>query len=209
MPIFTPVHRTSKFSTLFEWPQDSVIFGLTGQLNPDKGQEDFIDAAATVLQTHPNARFVIGGKPEGPYYDSLLRRVDALHINHAVAFSGWLPVVTDFFEATDVVVLASRHEEGFGLVLAQAGERSLPVVATKSGGAVEIVIDGQTGLLVDRQDPPALARAMSLLAESPDLRASLGTQARQRVSQNFNLQTQVAKFADFLHSCSGCPSSKP
>ncbi|MCF8478540.1 MAG: glycosyltransferase, partial [Pseudolabrys sp.] len=96
----------------------------------------------------------------------------------------------------DVLVLASRHEEGFGLVLAEAGERGLPVVATRSGGAAEVVRDGETGFLVGKHAPHELAAAMQRLYSDAGLRECLGRRGRDRVAAGFDLAAQTARMAD-------------
>lgn len=197
-PLALPRTRSGRFTQQFGWSEDCVVVGITGQLNREKGHEDFLTAADAIRNRCPQARFVVGGKPTGVYFDELQGLIEKLGIRHLVGFSGWLPASRDFFEAIDVFVLASRHEEGFGLVVAEAGERGIPVVATKSGGAVEILVDGVSGLLVERQNPGELAASLTRLLQEPQLRAALGSAGRKRVEEAFDIQTQVGKFVRFL-----------
>jgi glycosyltransferase involved in cell wall biosynthesis len=94
--------------------------------------------------------------------------------------------------------MPSRHDEGFGLVAAEAAERSAPVIATRTGGVVEVVVDGKTGLLVAKQDPAALARAMSRLGGDSHLRNVMGAAGRERVCRMFEREHQVNQFVRFL-----------
>jgi glycosyltransferase involved in cell wall biosynthesis len=119
--------------------------------------------------------------------------------NH-VGLSGWLPHANDFYEGIDVFVLASRQEEGFGLVLAEASERGTPVIATASGGAVEVLVNGETGILVDRQNPQALAGGMVRLGADPGLRQRMGRRAREHVIEEFDLERQAQRFAELLYA---------
>ena len=137
-------------------------------------------------------------------YSSLARTIEDNNMQEVVSFAGWLPDPRDFFEAIDVFVLASRHDEGFGLVLAEAGERGIPVVSTRSGGAVEVVVDGKTGILVDKNRPDQIAEAVQRLADDQALRLAMGKAGRERVSRHFNLEYQARQFCELL---GGAPCS--
>jgi mannosyltransferase len=144
-------------------------------------------------------RFVIGGRGSAEYAAQLNKLIAARGLEKRLGLCGWLPLAADFYEGIDVFVLASRHEEGFGLVLAEAGERGLPAIATSSGGAVEVLVEGETGIVVDRQNPEALAQAMAQLAADAALRQRMGQRARERVVEEFGLQAQAERFAELLH----------
>jgi glycosyltransferase involved in cell wall biosynthesis len=193
-----PRIRTERFSEMFAWPGNSLIFGTTGQLAMDKGQVDFIEAAALACRSHSGMRFVIGGRGPTGYVEQLKKLIADRGLENHVGLSGWLPYAADFYEGIDVLVLASRHEEGFGLVLAEAGERGLPTISTSSGGAVEVLQDGVTGILVDRRNPQALAQAMVRLGADTALRQRMGQRAREHVTEEFDLKKQAQRFAEFL-----------
>jgi glycosyltransferase involved in cell wall biosynthesis len=115
-----------------------------------------------------------------------------------VRFSGWLPTPQEFFVAVDVLVLASRHDEGFGLVVAEAMERGVAVVATRSGGATEIVEDGSSGFLIEKKAPEEMAGRLLELAADDALRVRFAQAGRRRVEVNFNLEQQVKLFEEEL-----------
>jgi glycosyltransferase involved in cell wall biosynthesis len=196
--LIVPRKRTDRFCTMFGWPADSLIVGLTGQMTPTKGHEDFIAAAALVARANPKARFVIGGKSIEPYFSTLRAQIAAEGLPGVIEFSGWAESASDFFDGIDLFVLASRHDEGFGLVLAEAGERGLASVATRSGGATEIIVDGETGILVKKTNPDEMASAILKLLEDEQLRQETGGRARARVIEFFNLDRQAEKIKAFL-----------
>ncbi|MBI4525310.1 MAG: glycosyltransferase family 4 protein [Deltaproteobacteria bacterium] len=179
---------------------DSVVVGMTGQMLENKGHWDFLEAARLVHQDHLNVRFVIGGKPTEPYLSRLRDYTIKHHVDERITFSGWEPDVRRFYSTIDVLVLPSRHEEGFGLVTAEAMAMGLPVIATRSGGAGEVVEDGKTGILVEKQNPQELAEAIRCLVKSPDRRVSMGKAGRQRVEECFDLSKQAAEFEAILES---------
>jgi glycosyltransferase involved in cell wall biosynthesis len=195
--LILPRHRSNRFCEQFSWPSTSVIIGLTGQLSPHKGHEDFL-AAADILKNEPSLRFVIAGRQQEPFL-SHLKHVSAIYgIRDKVGFAGWLSESREFFEAIDVFVLASRHEEGFGLVAAEAAERGLPVVCTRSGGVVEIVTDGLTGIVVEKNSPAQIASAVRRLAADPGLRMAMGRAGRSKVCKEFDIDVQAARVASLL-----------
>ncbi len=193
-----PRIRSDRFCKAFGWPSNSIIVGMTGQMTPTKGHEDFIEAAVRVTRVNPKAKFVIGGKPLEPFHTMLRKRISGENLQGIVEFSGWIDNVVDFFDGIDLFVLPSRHDEGFGLVLAEAGERGLASVATRSGGATEIIVHDETGILVEKVQPAAMASAIEKLLVDIDLRREMGGRARARVVEFFNLDRQAEKIKAFL-----------
>lgn len=193
-----PRRRTDRFVERFGWPADSIVFGITGQIIADKGHEEFIEAADGARKANPKIKFVIGGRGAEKHVQHLRELVAIRCLDAYVCFSGWLSSATEFYEGIDVLVLASRHNEGFGLVIAEAAERGVPTVGTRSGGAIEVVIDRETGLLIDKSDAQGLQKAMIKIGSDESLRQRLGQQARTRVAEEFDLAAQARKFADLL-----------
>ena len=193
-----PRKRNGRFCRQFGWPEDSIIVGLTGQMTPTKGHEDFIAAAAQIAPANPRTRFVIGGKPLEPFHSTLQARIAAGDLSDVVRFVGWSDNVSDFLEGIDLFVLASRHDEGFGLVLAEAGERGLACVATRSGGATEIIIDAETGILAPKRDTEVMSSAVQKLVQDDARRGDMGGRGRARVVEFFNLDRQSEKIESFL-----------
>lgn len=191
--------RSVYFSERYGWPDEAVIVGMTGQMIEMKGHLDFLEAAGLVSKEHPEVRFVIGGKQEGPYFRKLEEQVAASNLREIVAFSGWQDDMTSFYEGIDVFVLPTRtNEEGFGLVIAEAMATGVPVVATRSGGAGEVIEDGKPGILVDKQSLHQLAEAIRLLVTSPTKRICMGRAGRQRVEQFFDLSKQAVQLEAIL-----------
>ncbi len=197
-PLTFPRIRDDRFCHQFGWPLDTIIIGMTGQTSSHKGHEDFIAAAALLRARHSNARFILSVKRKAPFFDVIYDSRRTHNLERHMRFVDWLPTPKDFFEAIDIFVLPSRHEEGFGLVVAEAGERGLPTVCTRSGGAVEIVHDGTTGILVERRNPAQIADAITRFIESADFRQAAGRAARRRIEDEFNLDRQSAQLLTAL-----------
>ena len=181
------------------WESKQVV-GIVGRLQPWKGQEVFLRAAAQIARRHPEARFaVVGGAIlgwEGDYPQHLRRLAEELGIADLVHFAGHQDDVYPWFDAMDVVVHASFGEP-FGLVLVEAMALGKPLVATADGGPLEIVEDGVSGLLVPPGDDKALAGAVEQILDDPTLAASLASAARRR-ADTFSSERTAHQFASLL-----------
>jgi glycosyltransferase involved in cell wall biosynthesis len=197
-PLVLPRRRTGLFVEQFGWPRDAIVVGQTGQMTMHKGHEDFLAAAALLAAERHELYFVIGGRPTEPMHSRIRKLVTSYGLDSRVALCGWLPSPSTFFDAIDIYVLPSRHEEGFGLVVAEAGERGVPVVCTRSGGAPEVVEDNVTGVLVNKGAVGAIAQAIRLLATDGGMRERFGVAARRRICENFDIEKQARRFEDLL-----------
>ena len=172
-------------------PPPSPHVLLPGRLMPAKGQETLLRAAPAILARYPSTRFVLLGADDGGEAARLRAMARELGIDDALELRPWTDDPRPIFEAAEVVTLPSRAE-GFGRVLIEAACLEKPVVASRVGGIPEVVVDGETGLLVAPDDPSALADALGRLLGDPGLRAKLGAAARRRVTERFSAARHVA-----------------
>jgi glycosyltransferase involved in cell wall biosynthesis len=154
-----------------------VAIAFVGRLHPDKGLTIF-EEGLRVLAAGANCpvTLLVAGEYEG----AELRDVHGLQIR----MLGQVEDIPLLLHATDMLVLPTQRE-GFPNVVLEAAASGLPVVTTNATGAVDSVVDGVTGLVVDRQDGAALGEAMRRLVNSEELRRSMGAQARTRVESEF------------------------
>ena len=176
---------------------ETLVLACLGQLHPVKGQ-DVLLRALTALP--PHVILLLAG--EGPERAALERQAAAAGLAGRVHFLGRVDPVAPVYRAADIVVQPSRNE-GFGLVLAEAGGFGLPVVASRVGGIPEVVVDGETGLLVPKEDPAALAAALGRLVADPGLRARLGQAARARCRALFDVRRMATGFTDLYAELTG------
>lgn len=193
------------------WDGRSVV-GIVGRLEPWKGQETFLRAAARVARRHPDVRFVVVGGAvlgwEGSYPEKLAALAETLGIAQITTFTGHREDVYSWFDALDVVVNASFGEP-FGLVLVEAMAMGKPVIATALAGPLEIIEDEISGLLVPAGDPTILASTINRLLEEPDLSSSLGEAASIRANL-FSDLVMTTRFAALVSSVSGrAPEALP
>lgn len=181
---------------------------IAARVNPWKGHQVFIRAAALVLQQCPQVRFYIAGGCL-PAYESILRSMEKLiqecKIADDVRLLGDLThaQVSALVRQSDIVVVPSILPEPFGLTILEGMAFSKTVIATDAGGPRDIVIPEVTGLLVPPGDADALAQAILLVIENPSLRLSMGAAGRKRLLDHFGLKAQMqsleAIYHDLLH----------
>jgi glycosyltransferase involved in cell wall biosynthesis len=174
--------------TEFWLPHNAPVVGNVAALVPHKGQRYLVDAVALVLRRVPDARFLIVG--EGELEGALQRQIKRLHLEKHVVLTGFRPDVLSLHKSFDLFVMSSVTE-GLGTSALDAMACGRPVVATRAGGLSEVVVDGDTGLLVPIRDPVALAEGISRLLEDPALRDRYGKGARTRARATFNADRMV------------------
>ena len=171
--------------------EECFVVGIASRISPDKGQLDFIRAAAIVSECCPSARFLVVGSPLFTHDRGYPARLDSeilsLGLQGRVHFTGFVESVASVYKTMDVCVLASRSEP-FGLVVVEAMACGIPVVATRSGGPEEVIRHGETGLLVDVERPDQMAEAIIRLMEDAGLRARLAAAGREDVARRFRNQ---------------------
>lgn len=175
---------------------DEPLLGVFGRLSSEKGQRVAVEAMFLIVKEHPEARLVVVG--EGKDREDLETTAQALGIRDNVQFTGFMQDVRELMSACDVVIVPSARGEGFGLVAVEAMALRRPVVASAQGGLTEIIVPGETGLLVPPNDPQALADAVCKTLADPEIAQSMGAKGRARVEAHFALGEQMRKVLDVL-----------
>ena len=161
---------------------NDITVGFVGQFMDRKNPLVLIEALSQ-LNDIPNLRCVSAG--EGPLKSAMQQQLEAHGLNNRCQILPFQENIVSLLQGIDVLVMPSR-QESFGLVLVEAGAAGKPVVACRSQGPDEIIEHGITGLLVDQDNPTALASAIRRLVESSALRLEMGTAARERVCRLFD-----------------------
>ena len=172
------------------------VISIVGRITPLKGHAYFLKAMARVVRTMPYVRiWVIGEAPAQRqiYKQELELLVQQLGLTDSVEFLGNRKDVPQLLAQTDVLVLSTVTQEAFGRVILEAQASGVPVVATKVGGVVEIIDDGETGLLVLPRDIDAMAQAVIRLLKDKQLSEHLVTQAKKKISEHYTLEHMASK----------------
>jgi glycosyltransferase involved in cell wall biosynthesis len=168
--------------------------GMIGHLAPIKGQADFIRAAAAVSARRDDVEFMIAGEDKsrsGENRRQLENLIDALGLRQRIKLAGWVDDIAKLLATFDLFVSPARSEP-FGLSIVEAMAAGVPVIATRSEGAREIIVNGETGRLVPIEDPESLANAIDEVLSDRELGERLSENARRVVHERFSLERMVA-----------------
>jgi len=174
------------------------------RLVPRKGQDMLIRALPAIRQRAPGTALVIVGG--GPHRTALHRLVHSVGVAEHVVFTDGVPTeeLPDHHAMADVFAMPCRTRgagldvEGLGIVYLEASATGVPVVAGRSGGAPETVLDGRTGLIVDGTDVGAIAAAVGDLLADPARAAAMGAAGRQWAVEHWQWRNQAERLARLL-----------
>jgi glycosyltransferase involved in cell wall biosynthesis len=175
---FHPGRRDARFWDRWDVPDRGVRFLYVGRIGVEKGLSVAADAFRQLLETHPDARFLVVG--DGPYRAELERQLQGT----PATFTGFLEgeELARAFASADVMLFPSTTDT-WGNAVLEAQASGLPVVVTDQGGPHELMVDGVTGLKVEGRDVAAFAAAMRVLAND-ETRRRMGLAAREFVVAN-------------------------
>ncbi len=184
-------------------PLDAVLLGLIGRFDEGKGQNFVVGALAALRRQHPQLHLLLVGEPTrnigSAYREAVLARVQALGLANAVHMRAFTLQPEVAYRALDISITASTNET-YGMVTIEAMATGLPVVASATGGTLEIVDNGRTGLLFPFGDEAAFVAAIERLLQNPALGTELGRQARAVALATYSHQRQCELTEAVLHS---------
>ena len=181
-----PDQQTAR--AVFGLPKQGKIVAAIGRPRPVKGFSYLLEAFAQIAANQPDLYLLFVG--DGPDKRPLQTAAQQLPIADRVIFLGDQQEIPRLLAALDMLVLPSLWE-GLPNVVLEAMAAGLPVVATAVGGTPELVVEGETGLLVPPRDPAALAQAILTLLNDPELARRLGKNGRYRATTQFTIQQMV------------------
>jgi glycosyltransferase involved in cell wall biosynthesis len=177
-------------------PPNTPIIGMVCRLVEQKGVTYGLAAFQRIAQDFPDVHLVIAG--EGSLRPMLEAQAADQHLEHRVHFLGWRADAPSLMAGLDIFLLPSLWE-GFGLVLLEAMSQQIPIIASRVSAIPEIVLHGQTGLLVPPRAMDELAAALRQLLTDSALRQHMGLLGRDRLEQVFDSQHMVQATAALYH----------
>lgn len=180
--------------------QSRIRIGVIGRIAPEKGQMDFVEAAAFLKDELPSARFEIFGAPMfhsgHDYFEAVRLRARDL----PVEFRGWQDDVSGVLDELDLLAVPSL-EEGMGRVVLEAFSAGVPVIAFPTGGIPEAVADGVTGFLTRERSGTALAaRIRDVVAMNPESLWRVAREARQAWGLSYSLAIYQDRITNLLET---------
>jgi len=206
------LHIRDKMRQSLQCSPDARIIGTIANIHPSKGIHHLIRAASRLYMKWPNIQFIIVGKileNRKDYYKSLEAQVINLGLGKVFRFLGKRNDIPALLAAIDIYVHPSLSE-ACPMAVMEASAAGKPVVATRVGGTDEVIMDGETGLLVMPADPEGLANAVDHLLTFPETANILGQRGRDFQAENFTVEIACRRhilayfgesFAESTDSC--------
>ncbi len=191
IPDVQPVFRSKWFGEL-----PIKVLGMVGRIHPVKGQLEFLQAAASILQRHPECRFVIVGEaPPGyeSYKHALMRFIDEQGLQSRVVFTKVAKEQVPQVMASLDILVAPSFAESFSFTLIEGMAMEKAVVTTDVGGTHEMIAHGETGVLLHPGDIDGLTQALDELIDNPGKASELGRRAREHVVQDLNVDVMASR----------------
>ena len=208
---FDPDRVTDNLKEQFFHDPNVIVLGMVGRVHPNKGQLDFIQAAASLAAGQPRLRFlVIGDAPLGfeDYYREINDRIASLGLQDRALVtnvpSAQIPVVMNSID----LLLAPSYQESFSYTLLEAMAMETPVIASNAGGTPEMISDGENGLLVPPGDPQALAQAADRLLSDASLSSRMGKKARQIILKDWSIDIMADRTMRVYEEVLACRRQK-
>jgi len=183
----------------FGFAESDFVIGTVARLDATKDTMTLARAFAKLRRAQPDSRLKLLIAGDGGERKKLETFVTEQELNRAVVFTGWRHDVPRLLGAMNVFALSSLSE-GMPLTVLEAMAAQLPVVATNVGALPELVEEGATGFLTAPQDAEAMADRMASFFQNPELAASFGARARQKVVREFSLDQMLRRYADLYLS---------
>jgi glycosyltransferase involved in cell wall biosynthesis len=183
---FNPENVKSAFKVT-----NGFSIGMIGVLRSWKGHKFFIEAVPEILSQIPDAVFYITG--DGPQYENIRNLIQGLSLQNKVFMLGHREDIPEIIAAINVIVHPSYANEGVPQTILQAMAMGKPVIASDTGGIKEVVINRQTGFLIEPKNPDQLAEKIIDLYKNPELRMKLGKEGRKLVEKNYSVEKMLDK----------------
>ena len=175
--------------------RDALIVGCFGRIREQKGTDIFVDAMLELLPRHPNAHGIIMGgvtREQQAFVDGLKAKITQAGLDDRLRI---LPedkgfTIAPWFQASDIYVAPQRWE-GFGLTPLEAMSCGVPVVATRVGAFEDLIVDGETGFLVQPENIDQLIEATDKMMSDTTLRQSMAQASRRKVEQNHKIEHEA------------------
>ncbi|MDA5388283.1 glycosyltransferase family 4 protein [Loigolactobacillus backii] len=196
--VFNPNVTTGYLFDEFNIPHDSLRVGMIGRVNAWKGQTDFLQATAPLLEKYPKLYLIlVGGVFAGEEQRMIkLRQIAAqLPNNNRIIISDFRNDTANLHNFFDVFVLPSTRPDPLPTVVLEAMASGKPVIGYRHGGICEMVIEGYNGLLVSPNKSELLQNAVEQVVTSKELRKVMGNNSLQRQDNYFSLSAYISNFS--------------
>ncbi|PRY89877.1 glycosyltransferase family 4 protein [Mongoliibacter ruber] len=177
------------------------VMTMIGRINPGKGQLFYLDIAKKVISINPDTVFLMVGDPYPGYEDienEINNKISSENLDNHVINLGFREDIPQILKTTDIFVLPSILPDSFPTVVLEAMASAKPVIATKSGGASEMVVDGKTGYLVNIGDTSEASSRITQLCNDPRLASDMGKAGKVRLLEEYSFEHFAEKMKNYI-----------
>ncbi|CFQ42716.1 glycosyl transferase family protein [Streptococcus pneumoniae] len=183
----------------FAIPEESLVIGMVGRVNAWKGQGDFLEAVAPILEKNPNSiAFLAGSAFAGEEWrvEELESTIAKSSVASQIKRIDYYEHTTELYNMFDIFVLPSTNPDPLPTVVLEAMACGKPVVGYRHGGVCEMIKEGKNGLLATPNKPAELSKAIQELADNIEKREQLGSASFQRQKEFFSLESYIRNFSE-------------
>jgi glycosyltransferase involved in cell wall biosynthesis len=182
-----------------EIPAEAIVLFSLGRFIGIKGFDDLLSAFARLASEFQGRPLFLVIAGDGPLRQALLNQCRELGLEKRVRWAGWQSCPGPYFDMADIFVCPSSHET-LGNVILEAWSHGLPVVSTRTPGGLELIAEGENGLLAPCKDPGGLADRLSeLLEEGPSAWSQLGEKGARELKIRHGKEAVVGQYLAMYH----------
>ncbi|SIS61127.1 glycosyltransferase family 4 protein [Belliella pelovolcani] len=174
-----------------------IIISMIARVNQWKGQLYFLEIANKLSKINKKLHFVLVGDPY-PGFEFLLKEIDSFikisNLSSIVSDLGFRLDTYNILSGTDIFILPSTLPDPLPTTVLEAMASRKPVIATNHGGALEMVVNGETGFLIPHDDAKVAAEKIQELIDNPELRRQMGIKGQDRLKQYFSIDAYLENF---------------
>jgi glycosyltransferase involved in cell wall biosynthesis len=187
------------FPSRIEKNNSFLNIGIVGQVIERKGHEDVIDALEILLKKDiKKFKLKIVGRGDRKYEEKLKLKIKKLRLDNFVDWTGFKNEKKDIYEDIDLLIAPTRNEEPFAMVPLEAGAYEIPSIVTNVGGFPEMIVNGETGFIVNPKSAHEIAEKFEILIMNNDLRKYLALNAKERINKLFNKKKMVMDVLNYF-----------
>jgi glycosyltransferase involved in cell wall biosynthesis len=204
---FDPYKNNNELPEKLSKPKSKVTISYLGNLIESKGVMDIVYSIKKVIEKHKNVIFKFAGpwfKQEPELKNKIYNFINENKLDRYIFFKEGIngKEKEEFFKETDIFVFPTYYKyESFGIVNIEAMSAYCPVISTKDIGAIpEVISNGESGILVEKNNPEDLAIAINYLIENPEIRKKMGIAGRKRFEKYFTIDKNIKKMITIFES---------
>ncbi len=187
------ISRNGTLRRSLGYADSDVVIGSVGNIRRAKGYDILLRAAAIINKMFPQCKFLVVGEGHGNLYDELVALRSALGLEHCVQFLGFRSDTEQILSCVDLFLLPSTTE-GFSISTIEAMAAGKLVIVTKSGGPEEIISHLKNGILVEPNNPEAIAEGVKHYFSDTEMRRLLALNAQQTVRERFSIESMINQY---------------